>query len=85
MSDWTSEFEVILRRHLPGLGPQPIAPDDKLVDLGLDSMATVSLLLDLEETFSATIPDEVLTAETFATASTLWSVVSSAGDGPDKP
>jgi acyl carrier protein len=81
MNDWTSEFEAILRGHLPLLGQEAIEPADRLVDLGLDSLATVSLLLDLEAAFSVTIPDEMLTAETFATASALWSVVSSPDGG----
>ena len=47
----------------------PLTAD--LADLGLDSMAAVSLLMDLESTFDVTFPDEMLTAETFQSASTL--------------
>jgi acyl carrier protein len=38
-----------------------------LGDLGLDSMAAVNLLLDLEQAFDVQIPDDLLSAETFET------------------
>ncbi|MCZ1018979.1 hypothetical protein [Streptomyces noursei] len=39
-------------------------------------MGTVGLLVELEETFAVTIPDEDLTAATFATPATLWTTLS---------
>ncbi|MEU5306062.1 acyl carrier protein [Streptomyces noursei] len=55
---------------------QALEPDDSLPRLGLDSMGTVGLLVELEETFAVTIPDEDLTAATFATPATLWTTLS---------
>ncbi len=80
MRVWNDEFEAIVRSHLPLLDDKPLMPDMRLADLGLDSLATVSLLLDLEEEFSLTITDELLTAETFATAMALWTVVSGSAE-----
>ena len=60
-----------------------LTPDRRLADLGLDSLATVGLLVDVEESFGVEFPDEALTADTFATAASLWSVV--AGLPRDEP
>jgi acyl carrier protein len=73
--DWPQSFEEILHRHLPFADNQPLNVDDGLADLGLDSLGTVALLLDLEEGFVVTIPDNLLVAKTFATVGSLWSVI----------
>jgi acyl carrier protein len=53
-----------------------LAVDIALKDYGLDSAATIDLLLDLEDTYGITMPDEYLSEETFATLSSLWHAVS---------
>lgn len=77
MSDqiWPSEYEEIIRRHLPLAGPVPLQSEDQLVDLGLDSLATVAALIDLEDGFAVTVPDELLVAETFTSVGSLWTVI----------
>jgi acyl carrier protein len=50
-------------------------PEVALADLGLDSLGTVGLLVELEETFNVVIPDEFLSAEMFATPKSLWDVI----------
>jgi len=56
--------------------------ETNLEDLGLDSMSAVNLLLDLEDSFGISFPDELLSEETFRTASTLHSALQSLlGDG----
>ncbi|MFE7741647.1 phosphopantetheine-binding protein [Nocardia sp. NPDC057455] len=73
---WTEPFEKTLRAYLPLLSPdQEVTPDLNLADQGLDSVATVSLLLDLEEAFLVTIPDHLLSVTTFATPGGLWEVI----------
>jgi acyl carrier protein len=73
------EFSAILRRHLRYLPPdKPLAPDAPLRDLGLDSMAAVTLMLDLEDEFGITLPDSELTRNTFATPAALWAAVDAA-------
>ncbi|GAB2578825.1 hypothetical protein GCM10027168_09630 [Streptomyces capparidis] len=74
--EWPAEFETIVRAHLPHLsGGEPLLPDASLVDLGLDSLATVTLIGRLEAGFEVTIPIEDLVAESFARPGTLWSAV----------
>lgn len=49
----------------------------KIPKHGLDSMATVSLLLDLEIELSVEFPDQLLVAETVQTAANLWAAFDS--------
>ncbi|MFF9118767.1 phosphopantetheine-binding protein [Streptomyces massasporeus] len=73
---WPEQFEEVLRRCLPLLGPDTeLTPDAELSHLGLDSLGTVALLVDLEETFDVSFPDQALKAETFGQAGALWSVL----------
>jgi acyl carrier protein len=78
-SAWPQQFEAVLRAHVPSLaGDVLIEPEVSLADLGLDSMATVALLVGIEEAFSIMIPDEYLGPDTFATPMSLWAVVGQA-------
>ncbi|GAA3028199.1 acyl carrier protein [Actinokineospora globicatena] len=75
-SPWSAEFERVLRGYLPLHGPDArLRPDDSLADLGLDSMATVGLLVDVEEEFGIALADDDLTDQTFASPAALWAVV----------
>jgi acyl carrier protein len=69
-------FEEILRRHLP-MAKAEIGDDDLLADLGLDSMAVVVLLVDLEDSFEVEFPDDLLSVEVFGTPRSLWTAVNS--------
>jgi acyl carrier protein len=74
--EWTPEFEKVLREYLPLLAAgRDLTPDARLTALGLDSLATVQLLVSLEDAFEVIIPDELLTLENFATADAVWSVI----------
>ena len=57
-------FDAILRRRLK--------------ELGLDSMQAVELLLDLEDELGIVLPDDAMTAETFATPGSLKAAVAAA-------
>jgi acyl carrier protein len=70
-----SRFRKTLLAHLPYADSDDLAPGDDLAALGLDSMGTVQLLIDLEENFGLELPDELITEETFATAGSLWQTV----------
>ncbi len=76
----TEGFIAIVRPRLPFLAQNdPIPPDAVLADLGLDSLQTVSLLLDLEDFLGISLPDSVVgNLETFRTLQTLWDAVQSA-------
>ena len=65
----------ILRRHLRYADPSALDPDRSLRDLGLDSMRAIELLFDVEAEFGIEVPDELLSDETFATASSLWTAI----------
>jgi acyl carrier protein len=73
VSDWSQEFESVLRAHLPGLAPDERLPGAaQLVQYGLDSMGTVTLLVAIESSLDVQFPDEALVPETFETADRLW-------------
>lgn len=73
MSEWSPEFESVLREHLPGLASSDrLGGDVQLVQYGLDSMGTVTLLVALESELDVQFPDEALVPETFETAERLW-------------
>lgn len=70
-------FIQVLLPHLKYLEPgEALDPDRPLRDLGLDSMQAVQLLFDIEDHFDRTIDDDDLNEETFATARSLWTVIS---------
>lgn len=66
------KIHAALRPHLRFLeADQAVPPEENLGKLGLDSMAAINLLFDLEQALGIKIPDELLTAETFETAAAL--------------
>ncbi|GAB2640068.1 phosphopantetheine-binding protein [Nocardia goodfellowii] len=78
---WSEPFESKLRAYLPLLSAdKELTSDLSLADHGLDSLATVSLLLDLEDAFAVMIPDHLLSVDTFATPAGLWEVIDSLRD-----
>ena len=52
-----------------------LAPDASLGDLGLDSLASIDLLLDLEAQLNVEIPDESLDENTFSSITSLAATV----------
>ena len=73
------QFVAILRSYLRYLPEdQELASDASLRDFGLDSMASVALMLDIEDRYGIVLPDRLLTAETFASPASLWAVVDAA-------
>jgi acyl carrier protein len=76
-------FEAVLRHHLTYLAPDaPLSPDAPLKELGLDSMKAVDLVFDLEDELHIALPDEAMTAATFATAGSLWRALAAADIEP---
>lgn len=77
MSAWDPEFEQAVRRYLPFLSQdEPLNADTSLRDHGLDSLATVELLAELERHYRARFVDDALTPATFQSPGTLWAVLS---------
>ncbi len=64
----TQDLLKIIRTHMTHLGAdEALTLDSDLVKLGLDSMASINLLLEIETAFGIVMPDEALTASAFAT------------------
>jgi acyl carrier protein len=78
---WPDRFDQIVRAHLTLAAGAPIPAGDLLSDHGLDSMSTVSLLIELEEEFSVTFTDDMLVPQTFETAGALWAALSQLAGG----
>ncbi|BCJ67441.1 acyl carrier protein [Polymorphospora rubra] len=68
-------FPGLLKPFLKYAGTQPINPEASLNDLGLDSMRAIELLFAIEDTYGVSMPDELLTDATFATAGSLWATI----------
>ena len=74
---WDPRLEAIVRANCPHLDDDTaIMPDDFLADLGLDSLAIVAIVVEIEETFEFAFPDDELSFQTFATMGSLWGAVS---------
>lgn len=72
------KVESVVRPHLKFLKPgDPLGVEQPLGEVGLDSMASIDLLLDLEDTFGIQIPDEELTENTFANLVEIQKLVES--------
>ncbi|MEV8511982.1 phosphopantetheine-binding protein [Dactylosporangium sp. NPDC051484] len=76
---WPKDFENVVAEQLTGFTVgSSLAGDTNLIDLGLDSLRMVRLLVAIEDTFDITLPDAVLSLETFQTPTSLWAAVSAA-------
>ncbi|WP_271188824.1 phosphopantetheine-binding protein [Dactylosporangium matsuzakiense] len=73
---WNDSFVQALREQLPELpGEDVLTPATDLYELGLDSLRSVQLLLALEDAWDISIPDDMLTADTFRTPGSIWTLV----------
>ena len=72
-------YVEMLSGFLKFRGDRQITEDSNLRDLGLDSMQSIELLFAIEDTFDVSMPDEVLTESTFASAGSLWQAMVSSG------
>lgn len=77
---WDERFRSCIIDALPRGSAQHLTPTADLTALGLDSMASVQLLVALEETYDMKFPEELLASETFATPDSLWRAVKSLRD-----
>ncbi|MBB5800278.1 acyl carrier protein [Saccharothrix ecbatanensis] len=75
-------FEHLLRGFLSQLPEsEPLTAGLDLRAAGLDSLGTVEMLMDIEQTYGVEFPDEALTFEVFATPAALWTAISALRDG----
>ena len=69
-------FLRILRNYIKQIGEgHSLTMESNLYELGLDSMAAVNLLLELEEIYGVVFPDALLTESTFETPLALKSAI----------
>lgn len=73
---WDGRFEELLRETAPLIPDGPLDPAADLRDLGLDSLASVRLLVEVEAAYDIVVPDDMLTREMFATPADLWAQIS---------
>ncbi|GAA3291357.1 acyl carrier protein [Streptomyces cinereospinus] len=72
-----AKFDAILRRYLPFLSATEVIDENtSLRDYGLDSMATVELIGDLESEYRIRFVDDLLSLETFDTPGRIWAGIS---------
>jgi acyl carrier protein len=79
------EFTVLLRRFLRFADGQELTEESRLFDLGLDSMQSVELLFEIEDTYGVELPPELLVDATFETAGALWRAVSRVREAAAEP
>ncbi|MFI6919987.1 phosphopantetheine-binding protein [Nonomuraea spiralis] len=81
MQTWDQRFESLLRAALRDLpDDRPLTADLDTRAAGLTSLAAVNLLLNIEAAYGISIPEELLTFESFNTPEALWSLVSRLAD-----
>lgn len=71
-------IDAVVRPHLKFLpAGEGLEPTRDLGELGLDSMASIDLLLDLERTFGITISDDELTENSFSNLGEIQKLLAS--------
>jgi acyl carrier protein len=73
---WDAKFEQVVRARTPML-PQGFAlrPNDELRALGMDSVATVALVADLESAYGIAFELHELVPENFRTPARIWGLI----------
>lgn len=76
-----ASIHAVLREHA-GLSalPEALTPDTNLFEAGLSSMATVSVMLALEDEFDLEFPESMLGRSTFETIHSISVAIKSLQD-----
>lgn len=69
---WDGRFEAILRAVLDSPDTHSIEPDRSLSDIGMNSMATVSAIVAIENAYGIVIPDDFQIIDMLRTPRKLW-------------
>ncbi|WP_432145498.1 phosphopantetheine-binding protein [Streptomyces sp. bgisy084] len=70
----------LVARQLPDAAGAALTPDLPLRDAGLNSLGTVATLVAIESEFGLSLPDELITPETFHSIRTLTTALASVVD-----
>lgn len=82
MPSWDTNFEQLVRKWTSLPETEEIVRDTRLMEAGVDSIAAVQLIFDIEDLYGITIDASQLTALSFDTAGELWdSIFPSGGAG----
>lgn len=82
LAESLARLETVVRPHLKFLNSRDeLGPEQSLGEAGLDSMASIDLLLDLEREFDVTIDDELLTENSFATLAEIRKLIEASRAG----
>lgn len=73
-------IRALVARQLPDEGGRDLTPDLPLREAGLNSLGTVATLVAIESEFGLSLPDELVTPETFHSVRTLAAAVTSVRD-----
>jgi acyl carrier protein len=76
-------YRRLLIDSTPHLEANELKLDSRLADLGVDSISLLQLIVQLEEAFDLSLPDDAFSPETFESVESLWRVVSSLLESPD--
>lgn len=79
--DLKAKLTDVLRLYLKNAGDDPLPEEAKLVELGLDSLGSVNLVLELESVFDIEFPDRMLSETTFHTVGSLRAAVEQLVEG----
>lgn len=82
LPSWDTNFEQLVRKWTSLPETEEIVRDTRLMEAGVDSIAAVQLIFDIEDLYGITIDASQLTALSFDTAGELWdSIFPSGGAG----
>ncbi len=76
------QIRRVLAEHarLP-VGIESVADDDDLYEIGMTSLASVNVMLALEDTFDLELPDEMLTRTVFSSIRSIAAALGTVGEG----
>jgi acyl carrier protein len=72
--------EIVQRNGRLALAIDRLDDDDDLYDAGMTSHASISVMLDLEDTFEIEFPESLLTRDTFRSVQAMSAAVSQLTD-----
>jgi acyl carrier protein len=85
MSVLAAVREIIARHGLLSVDAHSLAVGSNLYDAGLTSLATVAVMLAVEERFSIELPDAMLSRKTFESLASLAEAVEELVGCPSAP
>ncbi|MCX5088327.1 acyl carrier protein [Streptomyces sp. NBC_00365] len=73
---WDATFEKMMRQALALLpSGDELRPDLNTATFGLDSLAAVELLINIEAAYDIQVPEDLLQLSSFATPGSLWKLI----------